>query len=1009
MNYFKRRFKTPLAVILVILICITQYTSIFALNPPVASENISGHLTIMTSGQNIQPYKEKFNQLYPNIELEILQLSDYEKEIGPYLQSGNYGDILLIPNFISSSDYERYFEPLGKLSVLETKYNFMTAKSYNGNVYGFPLSVNIQGMLYNKKVFAEAGISKLPKTPDEFLYALSLIKDNTSAIPFYTNSQTDGWGLTIWENYTYGAMTGDPSYRYNTFTQEANPFAPGKNHYIVYKLLYDIIAEGYAEPADSTIDWKRSKNMINEGKIGCMAIGSWAVSQCKAAGAFPENLGYMPFPYTVNGKQYATAQEDYSFGISKNSKNKAAARAWIDFMIEDSTYALDNSSITIQKNATVPSTLDNFKNVEFIIDIPSTEQNSGILARLHKAVPVYDVDVPRRIYEAARGESGETFDEIMDDWNFKWEKIRPNKVDTSEESIPANQIVTQTTPTLSLSPRENVYLESVPTLKVGYLKNLPPLQYEKDDEFVGISSSIFDAVTERTSLKFEYIGFDTYDDLVAALETGTINIIAGIDQNCPYENVTYSKDYLNFVNVLLKNQSLESTDISGLNVASTTGFPTNYSLDNCKFLYCKNTEECLDAVNKHKVDVSITNYYTANHYIKLGNYTNITIQPIMGESLYSVGFSKNEDPRLVSIFNKVIYSISNEEMQSIIFKHTEIPLNTFGLFQILNLHPVATFVGVLIFFTVLILVVYYVMSMQVDYSKRIAIDAKKYMMVSDFSNEYLFEYNYAKDTIWFSEKFIKIVNLSKSDFTLEELKGLDADGTLEKVILKFLETQIPKQEFTLSFNSSDPKWYRATASVLQDNGDKPIYLLGKIVNIEEEIAQRQQLEGEAIKDPLTGLYNRTGLNNLYPEINEKRKDNTYSALYVLDFDYFKTVNDSLGHSGGDELLKLLANTLTDIFHENAVVSRIGGDEFVVYQTDIYTREELATKAEEICRRMCMNYLYQNSSCNVSVSVGYVITQDDVPYQELFDKADATLYAVKKDGRNGCKEYSSHIA
>ena len=70
---------------------------------------------------------------------------------------------------------------------------------------------NVQGMVYNKAVFEEAGITELPKTPDEFLEDLQKIKDNTDAIPLYTNFAAD-WTMNAWDAYIDGNATGDPDF-----------------------------------------------------------------------------------------------------------------------------------------------------------------------------------------------------------------------------------------------------------------------------------------------------------------------------------------------------------------------------------------------------------------------------------------------------------------------------------------------------------------------------------------------------------------------------------------------------------------------------------------------------------------------------------------------------------------------------------------------------------------------------------------------------------------------------
>ena len=153
-----------------------------------------------------------------------------------------------------------------------------------------------------------------------------------------------------------------------------------------------------------------------------MMLGSWAISQMQAADANPDNIGYMAFPSNIDGTQYATAGADYCYGINKNSENKEAARAWIDFMIDESGFALSEGSISIKLGDPMPDTLSDFTNVTLVVDKAATAENEGKIDALSEASEVgFYVDTEKkRIVEAAMGSTDESFDDIMADWNARW-------------------------------------------------------------------------------------------------------------------------------------------------------------------------------------------------------------------------------------------------------------------------------------------------------------------------------------------------------------------------------------------------------------------------------------------------------------------------------------------------------------------------------------------------------------------------------------------------------------
>ena len=196
--------------------------------------------------------------------------------------------------------------------------------------------------------------------------------------------------------------------------------------------MFDIVAQGLCEADPTTTNWENSKGMLARGEIGCMVLGSWAISQmqdaAKTEGLDPSIIGYMPFPVTVNGKQYATAGADYCYAININSENKDTARAWIDYMIDESGFALNQGAISIVKDDPMPDTLADFSDIELIIDNPATPENEGKFDVLSQEseINLYAEPEKQRLLEAAMGSTNETFDDIMNDWNARWKEALDN-------------------------------------------------------------------------------------------------------------------------------------------------------------------------------------------------------------------------------------------------------------------------------------------------------------------------------------------------------------------------------------------------------------------------------------------------------------------------------------------------------------------------------------------------------------------------------------------------------
>src|SRR5665811_844210 len=168
------------------------------------------------------------------------------------------------------------------------------------------MCIRDRGFVYNKEVWAAAGNTDYATTSADFVTALQNIKDNTTAIPLYTNYFAD-WPITAWEAYR-GSISANPDY-VNSLLETDAPWAEGTDHNVIDTLIWDIVSAGLIEEDPTTTDWESSKGMIARGEIGTMVLGSWAISQMQKAatdaGLDPAVIGYMPFPAQVDGVFHA--------------------------------------------------------------------------------------------------------------------------------------------------------------------------------------------------------------------------------------------------------------------------------------------------------------------------------------------------------------------------------------------------------------------------------------------------------------------------------------------------------------------------------------------------------------------------------------------------------------------------------------------------------------------------------------------------------------------------------
>ena len=316
-----------------------------------------------------------------NCVVEYQGFTDYATDVATMMNTTDYGDVLMIPDSVKIEDLSNFLEPLGTYDELKDKYNWIDKKMYDGNVYGIPhLGSVAGGICYNKRIWSEAGITELPKTPEDFIKCLEMIRDNTEAIPYYTNYADASWTLCQWPSLVNSA-SGSSTYENDILVSERDLFVDGDAYYEVYELMYNIFKDPtLIEEDPMTTDWEGCKAAINEGKIATMVMGSWAVSQFQAAGPNPDDIGYMPASFNVDGKQYAESAPDYCMGVNKNrdAAVKELGKKYITWFVEESGFAKQEGSIGTVKGSELPSYLDAFADCELFVTGAAPEGLVGV-------------------------------------------------------------------------------------------------------------------------------------------------------------------------------------------------------------------------------------------------------------------------------------------------------------------------------------------------------------------------------------------------------------------------------------------------------------------------------------------------------------------------------------------------------------------------------------------------------------------------------------------------------
>lgn len=224
---------------------------------------------------------------------------------------------------------------------------------------------------------------------------------------------------------------------------------------------------------------------------------------------------------------------------------------------------------------------------------------------------------------------------------------------------------------------------------------------------------------------------------------------------------------------------------------------------------------------------------------------------------------------------------------------------------------------------------------------------------------------------------------------------------------EILHSGIGECDMRLRLLNGEYIWCRLHQAIIKDVNGCPLRIVGHLIDIDEQHKRTERLLLEAQSDALTGLYNKTAIRDM-AEGALKRAPQLAHALFILDIDNFKGVNDQLGHLFGDAVLMDVSAKLKRLFRRDGVVGRIGGDEFAVLLSSDCSVQNAANRGEMICSAFRHTYSGEKQDYKISCSVGIALSAAGDSYDSLFRKADLALYRAKSLGKDQYSIYTAEL-
>ena len=209
--------------------------------------------------------------------------------------------------------------------------------------------------------------------------------------------------------------------------------------------------------------------------------------------------------------------------------------------------------------------------------------------------------------------------------------------------------------------------------------------------------------------------------------------------------------------------------------------------------------------------------------------------------------------------------------------------------------------------------------------------------------------------------------------------------------------------FQIQHKNGNRLWVlNRSKKVFDENGNEYICgLLTDISNIKYSFDQaRRDLQTRAEQDPLTNLLNNSTARQQAFNYLNSAPEGPYCALLILDLDNFKQINDRYGHMYGDQVLVRTAQEIRKFFRSGDIISRIGGDEFMVLMKNLKDQHLVHERCQALLNAINSITIDVEDFCGISISVGVAFLQvPGINYNELFKHADHALYHAKRKGKN----------
>jgi diguanylate cyclase (GGDEF)-like protein/PAS domain S-box-containing protein len=292
---------------------------------------------------------------------------------------------------------------------------------------------------------------------------------------------------------------------------------------------------------------------------------------------------------------------------------------------------------------------------------------------------------------------------------------------------------------------------------------------------------------------------------------------------------------------------------------------------------------------------------------------------------------------------------------------------------------------------------------------------QKYRTIIENIEDGYHELDFSGNIVFFNDALLKMLGYSRDEFARMNYRNLADEETAHQLLQicdEVYRTGKPSGGIEIKVMKKDGtmRVVELSVSLILDANGHEVGFRNLIRDVTERKESEETIRRLAYHDALTGLPNRLLFTDrLKMAIARAKRNRQYLAVMMLDLDYFKDINDTLGHHMGDRLLQAVGSRLTELLRKGDTTARMGGDEFLILLPEINNVGVTTTIAQKIVESFQSPFIIDDRKLHITTSIGIAIypdASDDV--ETLIKHADIAMYRAKGSGRNNYQLFTPEM-